>query len=61
MPGATKRNPKIVDLQTSARDRVIRAGVKAPKAAIEAWIRAVGADLILRSSLREIRAVAAAF
>jgi hypothetical protein len=52
---------KEVDRETEALKRVIRAGVKAPESAIKDWIRSVGADLILRSSHREIRAVAAAF
>lgn len=52
--------------QTTEREekaiaRVVRARVKAPRSAILAWVRAIGPDLILSGSLRDIRACARAF
>ena len=44
-----------------ATERVKRAKVKAPDAAILAWVRSIGAELIMGATLREIREVAAAF
>jgi len=49
------------EIELRALERVRRAGVRAPQSAILAWVRAVGAPLILSSSLREIRLVARAF
>jgi serine/threonine-protein kinase RIO1 len=61
MPRTPKTIVTSADRETQALKRVLRAGVKAPQPAIDAWIRAVGAELILRSTLQEIRAVASAF
>ena len=54
------------DLEKLALDKVIRAGVKVSSSAlgrivIMRWIRSVGPESILKSSLKEILVVANAF
>lgn len=44
-----------------AIERVIKAGVKAPRSAIEGWVRSITPNLVLTSSLAEIRRVANTF
>jgi hypothetical protein len=55
----TETKPTAHDQQ--ALERVKRARVKADDRTILSFVRHVGADLILRSTLRDIRAVANAF
>ena len=50
------------ELTTQALIRVRdKAKIKAPDSAILAWIKSVGAETILKATLKEIRDVAGAF
>jgi hypothetical protein len=51
----------MTQFERRAFERVRRAGVRAPDSAVLGWIRSVGPNLILATTLHGIRLVANAF